>query len=59
MAEFLEKIKGKKTYGLCVLGLALIGAVILGWVNLDPKLYDELKTALIFAAIAALRGGLK
>lgn len=53
----LDFLKGKKTYGLCALGLGLVAAVNLGWISLDPKVFDELKSALVFAAIAALRSG--
>lgn len=55
--DVFSVLKDGKTYGLCALGLALIGAVALGWIYLDPKLLEELKSALVFGAIAALRAG--
>lgn len=57
--ELMTIGKGSRTYGLCALGLAIVGAVSAGWIQLDPKLYDELKTAIVFAAIAALRAGVQ
>lgn len=48
-------LEGKKTLGQCAIGLGLIGAVAVGWIEIDPKLYAQLKDALIFGAIAALR----
>jgi len=59
MNEIMETLKGKKTYGLCAIGLAIVGAVSLGWISLEPKLYDEMKAVLVFGAIAALRAGIK
>jgi len=57
MGNLWKSLSGVKTYGLCALGLALVGAIGSGWIQIDPKFYEELKTSIIFAAIAALRAG--
>ena len=58
MNDLIESLKGRKTYGLCAMGLGIMGAVSLGWIEIAPELYDQLKSALVFGAIAALRGGM-
>lgn len=55
MTELLKKLEGSKTYGLVALGLAVIAAVNLHWLEVDPKIYTDLKSGLILAALAALR----
>jgi hypothetical protein len=48
-------LSGKKTFLQVALGFALIGAVRLGLVYVDPQLQQDLINALILGAIAALR----
>jgi len=55
--EIIDKLKGSKTYGLCAVGLLLFAAVKLSWIELDPKLFNDLQGAITLAAIAALRAG--
>lgn len=59
MDELLTALKGRRTYMLCALGLALVGAVSFGWIQLEPKVYEKLLATLVFAAIAALRAGVQ
>lgn len=59
MDAVFKYLKGKKTLGIVFLGLVLIAARALGWVEIDAKLFGELKSALILASIAALRVGIK
>lgn len=55
----MDILKNRKTYGLVALGLGFIGAVVLGWVTIDPQVYQQTVNAITLAAIAALRAGIK
>lgn len=55
MESVMKYLEGKKTYGLCALGLAIYGAHQIGWIVLDAKLVSDLMTAITLASIAALR----
>lgn len=55
ISKLLVWLEGRKTFGTVALGLGLIAAVSIHWIEIDPKLYSDLKSALILGAIAALR----
>lgn len=54
-----EMVAGKKTYGQVAVGLGLIAAVWLGWIEIPADQFENLKDAIILGAIAALRAGVK
>lgn len=59
MDSLIKYLENKKTFGVCAIGLVLIAAASLHWIDIDPKTFDELKSALLFAAIAALRASVQ
>lgn len=59
LEQLKELSRKRKTYAFVSIGLGVIGAVMLGWVTIDPKLYQDIINAITLAAIAALRAGIK
>lgn len=57
MNELIKSLEGKKTYGLCAIGLALIAAFNLHWISIPQDQLNELTSLITLAAIAALRAG--
>ena len=55
----MEILKNRKTYGFVAIGLAIIGAVALGWAQIDPVLKQDIINAITLGAIAALRASIK
>ena len=55
MDKIIAMLEGKKTYGLCAIGIFILAAVSLHWITIDPQQLSDLKGAITLAAIAALR----
>lgn len=55
MDKLFQLLEGKKTLGVCALGIGIIAAVHLHWLQIDPQQLSDLKSGIILAAIAALR----
>lgn len=55
LTKIKASLEGKKTYGLCALGIFIFAAAQLHWIQLDPKMLQELQGTITLAAIAALR----
>ncbi len=55
--DILKALEGKKTYGLCAIGLAIIAAYNLHWIVIPEDQLKEISNIIILAAIAALRAG--
>lgn len=58
LAKIEDFLKGRKTYGLVIVGLVLWGANQVGWIQLDASILKQFESAITLAAIAALRAGI-
>ncbi len=54
-----NSLKGSKTFGLCALGLGFIGAYQLGWISIPQDQLNQIINTVLFAAVGALRAGIK
>ena len=59
LTEIEKFLSGKKTFGLVGLGLLIIAAAHLGWINIPQEQVNEFVSAITLASIAALRAGVK
>lgn len=57
MQDILIAMRGKKTFGLVAVGLFLLAAGFLGWVEIPADQVRSLLDAIILGSIATLRAG--
>lgn len=53
--EIFKWFEGKKTLLACALGLALIGAVGMGWIQIPKEQFNQIVEGMTLVAIAMLR----